>query len=355
VAASKKAGPAGDGPRQKTFGKRAPSNGFRKSPQAHRFAVADGRDAVGTVELTASGAYVAVNTGCVEIGRFHTLRSSHARSSGWGAASNNSFCFPTSAGPSGPLSSKEICRLFARKGIRHLRAATGGPLKIGIQASNGPAEERFPRFTVNTTKNIWNDFGANGSGGDVFAWGVGFICRQSSHEHEPTVLSWRHRAMPTKRVAPEQHGNAVEGRKNTNGKRIPFSRDRQSPQASRRDAPVICPCGKKVKRTARQQKFCSQRCRQRSAYEKKMAEGHYTALPTNPLKKASNINDLRGQKTPPTDFSRAPLDLLGGGQWRWPDTPRLDPQIRRKIFRAEIGASESEIDSSGVPRVDLHR
>jgi hypothetical protein len=40
---------------------------------------------------------------------------------------------------------------------------------------------------------------------------------------------------------------------------------RNSYRATRRDAPVNCPtCGREVKRRARQQRFCSTRCRQRT-------------------------------------------------------------------------------------------
>jgi hypothetical protein len=38
-----------------------------------------------------------------------------------------------------------------------------------------------------------------------------------------------------------------------------------------------------------------------------------------------------------SDFGKAPLNLLGGGLWRWSETPPLEPLIRSRIIAAEIG------------------
>jgi hypothetical protein len=82
-----------------------------------------------------------------------------------------------------------------------------------------------------------------------------------------------------------------------------------------RDALVICrACGKRVPRKGRFQAYCSRRCRQRAYWDR--------------------------QKWPPTDFGKAPLNLLGGGLWRWSETPPLAPLIRSRIIAAEIGESE---------------
>ena len=117
-------------------------------------------------------------------------------------------------------------------------------------------------------------------------------------------------------------------------------------QAMRRDAPVCCPtCGRAVKRRARQQVFCSTRCRKRANYAKAVAEGKFndprdlgSGNGTKPLRNASDINDLQAQKSRPNSSANAPLDLLGGGSWRWPGTPPLNLAKRKAIIAAEIGS-----------------
>jgi hypothetical protein len=71
-----------------------------------------------------------------------------------------------------------------------------------------------------------------------------------------------------------------------------------------RDAPVRCPvCDKRVQRQARQQTYCSRKCRQRAHYDKSVAEGRFdpllgkdTGLPTNPPKSPAISVNCRRQK-----------------------------------------------------------
>jgi hypothetical protein len=63
-----------------------------------------------------------------------------------------------------------------------------------------------------------------------------------------------------------------------------------------RDAPVRCPvCDKRVQRRARQQTYCSRKCRQRAHYDKSVAEGRFD--PTNPPQKFRNFSELQATKT----------------------------------------------------------
>jgi endogenous inhibitor of DNA gyrase (YacG/DUF329 family) len=157
---------------------------------------------------------------------------------------------------------------------------------------------------------------------------------------------------------PRHRGNAVEAPEpdgiivdHVKAIATPSSQQPQTVAFASRNAPVTCEaCGKKVKRKARQQRFCSQPCRQRADYAKKVAEGHYTALPTNPSKKIGNINGLRGGKSGPSVFAKAPVHLLGGGSWHWPNAVRLDPSLRAKIMRAEIGGESGQTDIAGSER-----
>jgi hypothetical protein len=83
---------------------------------------------------------------------------------------------------------------------------------------------------------------------------------------------------------------------------------------SRRDAPVLCPCGRQVARHARQQRFCSTRCRQRAHYVEKVARGDFSARtvarPTNPPKKDNKSYALQRAKTLSSNRIFGPADVL---------------------------------------------
>jgi predicted nucleic acid-binding Zn ribbon protein len=102
-------------------------------------------------------------------------------------------------------------------------------------------------------------------------------------------------------------------------------------------------CGKTTERKMRGQRFCSRRCRQRANYADKVARGDFltpnTALPTTAHKSASNINELQGAKRRPSPYAPAPLNILGGGSFRWPGRTRLDAGTLENILRSEIGAA----------------
>jgi hypothetical protein len=83
---------------------------------------------------------------------------------------------------------------------------------------------------------------------------------------------------------------------------------------SRRDAPVLCPCGRQVARHARQQRFCSTRCRQRAHYVEKVARGDFSARtvarPTNPPKKDNKFKALQWAKSLSSHRILAPERVL---------------------------------------------
>jgi endogenous inhibitor of DNA gyrase (YacG/DUF329 family) len=110
-------------------------------------------------------------------------------------------------------------------------------------------------------------------------------------------------------------------------------------EASRRDSPVTCvACGKRTKRKGRYQKYCSRRCRQRDYWDRRALAKisavvtHHSAHSTTPRKSSSKFNALQGLKS-------RPLNLLGGGEWRWPGPTQLDATTRSKIVCAEIGGT----------------
>jgi hypothetical protein len=90
----------------------------------------------------------------------------------------------------------------------------------------------------------------------------------------------------------------------------------------RRDAPVRCPCGCTMARGARQQRFCSTKCRKRNWGKKrcrKVGLAPDTGGATNPYKKCKEINGVRALKSGPTPpiFGLAHVIAaeVFGGQW----------------------------------------
>jgi len=97
-------------------------------------------------------------------------------------------------------------------------------------------------------------------------------------------------------------------------------------------------CGRKVKRKSRQQKFCSDRCRDFARREnnartasKNPVLGQDTGKPTNPHKLSHKNNEVHGAKS----GSSIPLNVLGG--YRWPNAPQLDARTLANVIRREIG------------------
>jgi hypothetical protein len=97
-------------------------------------------------------------------------------------------------------------------------------------------------------------------------------------------------------------------------RRIAVRNNSSTRHTSRRDAPVLCPCGRQVARHARQQRFCSTRCRQRAHYVEKVARGDFSARtvarPTDPPKKDNKSNALQRAKTLSSKRIFAPAFVL---------------------------------------------
>ena len=112
---------------------------------------------------------------------------------------------------------------------------------------------------------------------------------------------------------------------------------------NRLEAVTCAACGRKVKRKSRQQRYCSDRCRDFARRERNASQinartaiknpGDYqdSGQPTNPLFLSNELNELRKQKS----GSSIPLNVLGG--YQWPNADSIDRDLLRKIIRAEIG------------------
>jgi hypothetical protein len=107
-------------------------------------------------------------------------------------------------------------------------------------------------------------------------------------------------------------------------------------------------CGRGVKRKSRQQRFCSDRCRNYAHRNDPSQINGCTAIKnasgyldsgrvTNPLFLCNKNNGLRGPKS----GASIPLNVLGG--YRWPNAVDADRGLLRQIVRAEIGDTDDRL------------
>ena len=109
---------------------------------------------------------------------------------------------------------------------------------------------------------------------------------------------------------------------------------------ARRDAPVRCPvCDRTAERQSRQHIYCSPR---KANYARKAGSGlllgQDSALVPNHNKFSNENNVLHGPKRVASPFFNKPLNLLGGGSWRWPEAKRLYSKTLAKIRWNEFGS-----------------
>ena len=101
-------------------------------------------------------------------------------------------------------------------------------------------------------------------------------------------------------------------------------------------------CGRRVARKSRQQRFCSDRCRNYAHRNDPSQINGCTAIKnasgyldsgrvTNPLFSCNKNNGLQGRKS----GSSIPLNVLGG--YRWSNAVDVERDLLRKIIRAEVG------------------
>ena len=99
-----------------------------------------------------------------------------------------------------------------------------------------------------------------------------------------------------------------------------------------------CPvCERAVDRKSRQQNFCSTRCRMKAFREKTPVGSGHTGGVTNPPKLSSQNNVLQWPKTGSSLSSNGPINLLGGGSWKWLGAGVIDSKTLAKIRWCEVG------------------
>jgi hypothetical protein len=99
-----------------------------------------------------------------------------------------------------------------------------------------------------------------------------------------------------------------------------------------------CPvCERAVDRKSRQQSFCSTKCRMKAFREKIPLGGGYSGGVTNAPKFDSKNNILEWPKTGSSVSCNGPINLLGGGSWKWPAAGKVDSKTLAKIKHSEVG------------------
>lgn len=112
----------------------------------------------------------------------------------------------------------------------------------------------------------------------------------------------------------------------------------------RRNDPVRCPvCPRTVERQSRQQVYCSRKCMRKGNNARKPADAFKparhggTGAIRNPHKSASENNVLQRPQTRSSLFCNGPLNIVGGGSWRWPGAGSLGSKTLEKIRHCEVG------------------
>jgi len=111
-------------------------------------------------------------------------------------------------------------------------------------------------------------------------------------------------------------------------------------RAGRREAVTCQVCGRRVARKSRQQRYCSDRCRDYARRENKARTAIKnpvavvdTGEPTKPPKISNENNKLPGAKS----ASTLPLNVLGG--YRWLRAITVAPAVLQTIIHREIGGA----------------
>jgi len=133
---------------------------------------------------------------------------------------------------------------------------------------------------------------------------------------------------------------------------------RQRRRGQNKCDPVVCPvCGRRVVRKSRQHRYCGRRCMRRDAYHRKVAEGRLCPFPPrttarvpDPPENSRKNNGLRSTKTEPKVEFALPLNLVGGGDFKWPGTPKLAPVTAKNITTMEVPPRQNFGSSQLLPK-----
>lgn len=108
-----------------------------------------------------------------------------------------------------------------------------------------------------------------------------------------------------------------------------------------------CPvCERTVERKSRTQAYCSAKCMRKGnrAVEKLAAEAlktppryPYSGDVRTPYKSSNENNVLQWPQTGSSLSANGPINLLGGGSWKWPGAGHVDIKTISKVRWCEVG------------------
>jgi hypothetical protein len=105
-------------------------------------------------------------------------------------------------------------------------------------------------------------------------------------------------------------------------------------------------CGRSFRLARRAQRYCSARC-QKTGRRAELATGATRSRTLRPdtavggftPKNINSNSGVQGRNALSSPSLKRPLNILGGGGYRWPNELQVDAPIRTAIVRAEIGGS----------------
>jgi hypothetical protein len=109
-------------------------------------------------------------------------------------------------------------------------------------------------------------------------------------------------------------------------------------------------CEQPITKTSSRQEIC-RKSSCRNAFRGNRNRFRYRTLASgadasrNPIKPGVKTSPRRRSTA---SFANAPLNILGGGSWRWPNTPRLDANTLENIRHREIAAIERVAEETGT-------
>ncbi len=109
------------------------------------------------------------------------------------------------------------------------------------------------------------------------------------------------------------------------------------------------------KRSGRKAAFCSDKCRDAARRTRNFEGSGNTrkrtqAIPRNASKRSMISNPCKGDFADQGPARSVPINLLGGGSYRWPGARPLDPETRAKIYWCEIGEPPAGGKASPISR-----
>jgi hypothetical protein len=102
---------------------------------------------------------------------------------------------------------------------------------------------------------------------------------------------------------------------------------------------AICGRGLDHKRVGRIRKFCSDKCRDKARRDRDFV-GAFGPSPTEVARTHESTKNSSTKSAVCEGAKRGrafPVDLVGGGSFKWPGATAIDPELRRKIINAEFG------------------